>query len=152
MKKMLLAVAGLAVAFAVAGCGSSPESVAEKFAKAVIEKNSGKAAKYHAVSLEAKKATMKAIKEELDELGKKINDEKLDVVAIDETIQIPAKDSGYQINNGHKITGERASVTVQFKKDSDLKSQGMELRLEKVDGNWLVTKYELTDNLDTSDK
>jgi hypothetical protein len=68
---------------------------------------------------------MKAIKEELDELGKKINDEKLDVVAIDETIQIPAKDSGYQINNGHKITGERASVTVQFKKDSDLKSQGM---------------------------
>jgi len=152
MKKMLLAVAGLAVAFAVAGCGSSPESVAEKFAKAVIEKNSGKAVKYHIASLAAKKSAAKALKEELDEVGKQINDEKLDVVAIDEEITIPAKDSGYQINNGHKITGERAEVTVQFKKDSDLKSQGMEIKLIKVDGNWLVTKYESAGNLETSDK
>ena len=50
MKKTIIAVAGLAMAVVLTGCGGSPKGVAEKFADAVIKRDAEKAVKLTLVS------------------------------------------------------------------------------------------------------
>lgn len=137
MKKMMMAVAGLAMAVVMTGCGGSPKSVAEKFMNAVIQRETDKALKYvDTTKMTAK--DIKNLKEALDAAGKDINDNKFEAEAFYERINVPREDSGYTLINGAKYTGEDAKVSVQFKKEKDKKSEGRRLNLEKVDGSWKV--------------
>ena len=137
MKQMMMAVAGLAMAVVMTGCGGSPKSVAEKFVNAVIQRETDKAVKYvDTTKMTAK--DIKNLKEALDNAGKDINDNKLGAEAFYEWIGVPPEDSGYELINGAKYTGEKATVRVQFKKDKDKKSEGRKLNLVKVNGSWKV--------------
>ena len=151
MKKMMMAVAGLAMAVVMTGCGGSPKGVAEEFVNAIIQRETDKAVK----CIDTTEATPKQIKkgkEGLDELGKTINDNKLEAAAFYEKITVPAEDKGYTLINGAKYTGEKATVKVQYKKGKDLKSEGMEVELVKVDGSWKVKDFSPLSNLDTDEK
>lgn len=151
MNKMMMAVAGLAMVVAITGCGGSPKSVAEKFVNAVIQRETDKAVS----CIDTTEATPKEIKkgkEVLDELGKEINDNKLEAEAFYEKVNVPAEDSGYTLINGAKYTGEKATVKIQYKKGKDLKSEGMEVKLEKVDGSWKVKDFKPLSKLDTESK
>ena len=160
MKKMMMAVAGLAMAVVMTGCGGSPKSVAEKFALAIIQKDPAKALEFYdpvkrdgATKLRTSEQ-IKTLKEELETMGKDtINDDKYECEAILEVITVPREDSSYTLINGKKYTGETATVTVQFVKGKDKKSSGLRVNLEKVDGSWLVTgqRY-ISDGLDTTEK
>ena len=151
MKQMMVAAASVAMAVALAGCGGSPKGVAEDFVDAVIQRETDKALKCMNVN-NATANYIKNLKEQLDNIGKNINDNKLEAEAIDEEIHVPAENSGYTIKNGAKITGETAMVTVQYKKGKDKKSEGMDVKLQKVDGSWVVVDYDTRTNLDTSDR
>lgn len=151
MNKMMMAVAGLAMAVVMTGCGGSPKSVAEDFVNAVIQRETDKAVK----CIDTTEATPKQIKkgkEGLDELGKKINDNKLEAMAFYEKIEVPGEIAGYALINGAKYTGEKATVKVQYKKGKDLKSEGMEVKLIKVDGSWKVKDFDTLSDLDTDEK
>ena len=137
MKKMMMAVAGLAMAIVMTGCGGSPKGVAEKFMNAVIQRETDKALKYVDTTTMTVKE-IKNLKEALDNLGKDINDNKLEAEAFYEKVDVPGEDSGYTLINGAKYTGENARVSVQFKKEKDKKSEGRKLRLVKVDSSWKV--------------
>lgn len=150
MKKMMMAVAGLAMAVVLTGCGGSPKGVAEDFAEAVAKRESDKAWELtygSAVGVTAD--AEKAQKEAIDALGKKIDDSKLGAESFNEVIQVPPEDSGYKMVNGAKVTQDRAEVTVQFVKGKDKKSQGMKVELRKVDGKWKVADYDMVDGLET---
>ena len=151
MKNMMMAVAGLAMAVVLTGCGGSPKGVAESFVDAIIQRDTDKAVKYMDTT-EATPKDIKKGKEALDELGKTINDNKLEAKAFYEKIRVPAEDSGYTLVNGAKYTGETASVKVQFKKGKDWKSEGMEVKLVKVDGSWKVKDFDPLSKLDTEAK
>lgn len=151
MNKMMMAVAGLAMAVAITGCGGSPKSVAEDFVNAVIQRETDKAMKCYNVN-NATSKQIKDMKEELENVGKEINDNKLEAEATYEEIDVPAENDGYKLINGAKITGEAATVRVQFKKGKDKKSEGMEVKLMKIDGTWNVISYSMLRDLDTSDK
>ena len=142
MKKMMMAVAGLAMAVVLTGCGGSPKGVAEDFVKAIIQKDGDKALACVDTtdSKEWSKKAIKDFKERVEKLGKSddINDDKLEAQAVAEQIRVPAEDAGYQLINGKKYTGERAMVAVQFVKGNDKKSKGMNIELVKVDGSWKV--------------
>jgi hypothetical protein len=151
MKNVMLAVAGLAMVVVLTGCGGSPKGVAEDFVDAVVQRETDKAMKY----MDTTEATPKEIKngkEALDELGKTINDNKLEAEAFYEKIRVPAEDSGYTLVNGAKYTGETATVKVRFKKGKDLKPDGMEVKLVKVDGSWKVKDFDPLSKLDTETK
>ena len=151
MKNVMMAVAGLAMAVVLTGCGGSPKGVAENFVDAIIQRETDKAMKY----MDTTEATPKEIKkgkEALDELGKTINDNKLEAEAFYEKIRVPPEDSGYTLVNGAKYTGETATVKVQFKKGKDLKPDGMEVKLVKVDGSWKVKDFDPLSKLDTETK
>ena len=151
MKKMMMAVAGLAMAVVLSGCGGSPKSVAEDFVNAVIQRETDKAMQcYKVIAMTSK--DIKNEKEFLENIGKEINDTKLEAEAIYEEITVPPEVAGYQLVNGAKITGEDATVKVQFKKGQDKKTEGMKVKLEKVDGSWKVVSYSKLSGLDTSDK
>ena len=140
MKKMMLAVAGMAMAVVTTGCGSSPKSVAEKFVDAIIHKDGDKAIKCIDVNGFPQKA-IKEIKEIVENTGKgsDVNDEKLETKVVREMINVPAKDTTATIVNGKKyIDGETATVDVQFVKGKDKKKTGMSIPLVKVDGSWKV--------------
>ena len=138
MKKMMMAVAGLAMAVVMTGCGGSPKGVAEKFMNAVIQRETDKALKYVDTTTMSGKE-VKNLKEALDNLGKDINDNKLESEAIYEEINVPAEDSGYTLKNGAKyVDGETATVKLQFVNGKDRKADGRELKLVKVDGSWKV--------------
>ena len=146
-----MAVAGVAMSVVLTGCGGSPKGVAEDFVDAIIQRETDKAVKYCNMN----NATANQIKERneaLDNLGKEINDDKLEAEAINEEIEVPAENSGYRIVNGAKITGESAEVLVQFKKGKDKKPDGIEVKLLKVDGSWTVMDYRTRSGLDTSDR
>ncbi len=152
MKKIIMAVASVAVAVVLTGCGGSPSTVAEKFADAVIQRETDKAVSCYC-TIEMNEKTIKALKEEvIEKAGKEINDNKLESEAIYEKVQVPPEDSGYELINGVKSTGERARVIIQFVKGKDKKSEGMEVKLRKYDGNWLVTNFDMKKGLDTSSK
>ncbi len=139
MKKMMLAVAGMAMAVVTTGCGSSPKSVAEKFVNAIIQKDGDKAVKCIDTNGFSQKA-IKQIKEVVEDTGKgsDINDDKLETKVIRETVNVPAKDARYTIINGKKYPGDTAEVVVQFVKGKDKKKSGMSIPLVKVDGDWKV--------------
>ena len=160
MKKMMMAVAGLAMAVVLTGCGGSPKSVAEDFATAIVQKEPGKAFEfYDTVQARGTKFSLRtkddvdALKKALEELGKKINDDKYECKAILEQYTVPPEDSiGYVVVNGSKkYVMETATVTVQYVKGKDKKPDGLVVNLMKVDGSWKVTGYNEKSNLDTSD-
>ncbi len=143
MKKMLMVVAGLAMAVAVTGCGGSPKGVAEDFVNAILRRESDKAAKCVDTTAMTKQE-VRDMKDVLDELGKKINDDKLEAETVYEGIKIPRENTGYDlIVNGAKYTGEEATVRVQFKKGNDKKSEGMLVQMVKVDDSWKVRYFGL---------
>ena len=149
MKKLMTTVACVAVAVAMTGCTRSPSTVAEKFAEAVIERETEDAVGYFdTTSFEGSEKRIKQLKELLENSGKEINDNKLEAEAIGDEITIPAEDAGYKIVNGKKYTGEKAKVTIQFIKGKDKKSDGMAVSLSKVDGSWKVSDYKLISGLD----
>ena len=161
MKKLMMAVAGLAMAVALTGCGGSPTGVAEAFAKAIIQKEPGKALEfYDSVCQEGRNSYGRSfalrtkkqkddLKKQLEDLGKKINDEKYDCKAILEQVFVPSEDSSHMLINNKKYTGETAKVVVQYVKGDDKKQDGLEVSLVKVDGSWKVTDYETVSGLDT---
>ena len=148
MKKVMMAVVGLAMAAVLTGCGGSPKGVAEKFADAVIQRDTEKAAKLSFVSVVGSESDIKKAKEKIEALGKEINDDKLEAEAIREVISVPSEDSGYKIVNGVKVTRDEAEVIVQFVKGKDKKSQGMEIDLGLVDGTWMVVSFKSKSSLD----
>lgn len=158
MNKMMMAVAGLAMAVVLTGCGGSPKGVAEDFVEAIIQKDGDKAvACLDTTDKEVfTEKAIKSAKEYVEKLGKSddINDDKLEAVAVREEIEVPAEDSKYKLLNGKKYTGETATVRVQFVKGKDKKSNGMTINLVKVDGSWKVVmdNYRVEKNFDTSDK
>ena len=152
MRKTMMAVAGLAMAVVLTGCGGSPKGVAEKFADAVIRRDTDKAVKLSIASVVGSESDIKQAKEKIDELGKKINDDKLEAEAIREVISVPSEDSGYKIVNGAKVTRDEADVIVQFTRGKDKKAEGMEIELGKVDGSWKVINFKSKSGLDTSSK
>ncbi len=161
MKKIVMAVVGVALAVALTGCKKSsteekkgdetasigsPKGVAEDFAKAVIQRDLDDAVKY----VDTSETVTKKEYYMLERLAKDgINDDKLEAEAIDERVRVPA--AGYMLINGRKYTGERAEVKLQFKKGKDKKSNGMEVELVMVDGSWKVSSYKLVSGLSTSD-
>lgn len=151
MKKTMMAVAALAMVFVLAGCGGSPSSVAKKFANAVIQRDTEKAlACYYTSAMTGNQ--IKALKEHIEEVGKDINDYKLEATVYGERILVPREDDEYRIVNGKKITKDKAQVAIQFVKGKDKKAEGFTIDLLKVDGSWLVEDFDRTSSLDTSDK
>ncbi len=148
MKNMMMAVAGLAMAVVLTGCGGSPKGVAEKFVNAVIQRDTDKAVKLSVVSAIGSEIDIKKAKEKIEALGKEINDDKLEGEAIREVISVPSEDSGYKIVNGVKVTRDEAEVLVQFVKGKDKKAEGMEVDLGKVDGSWKVVNFKSKSGLD----
>ena len=142
MKKMMMAVAGLAMAVVLTGCGGSPKGIAEDFVNAIIQKDGDKAIACVDTTDTTfwTKKTIKGFKEMVEKIGKSedVNDDKLEAQAVKEVIVVPAEDNGYKLLNGKKYTGEEATVTVQFVKGKDKKSKGMTISLVKVDGSWKV--------------
>ena len=179
MKKMLTLIASVAMAVALTGCGDSkqsaekqeekkaqeavgsPKAVAEDFAKAIVQREPDKAFEFYdtvvmggqsykgSYVLRTKKQK-NDLKEQLEDLGKKINDDKYDCKAILEQVEVASEVMGYMLVNGKKYTGENAKVLVQFMKGDDKKSDGLEVTLVKVDGSWKVAGYEMVSGLDTS--
>ena len=155
MKKMVMAVAGLAMAVVLTGCGGSPKGVAEDFAEAVAKRETDKAVDLTCqavVGVDSK--TMKDLKKKIDDMGKDdIKDDKLEAEAYSEIIKVPSEDSGYTIVNGAKVTKDSAMVKVQFVKGKDKKACGMNIELQKVDGKWKVDDFKyIPDGLDTESK
>ena len=148
MNKIMMAVAGLAMAVVLTGCGGSPKSVATKFADAVIQRDTEKAADLSIVSVVGSESDIKKAKEKIEALGKEINDDKLEAEAIREIISVPSEDSGYKIVNGVKVTRDEAEVVVQFVKGKDKKGEGMEIDLGKVGGSWKVVNFKSKSGLD----
>ena len=148
MKKTIIAVAGLAMAVVLTGCGGSPKGVAEKFADAVIKRDAEKAVKLTLVSRVGSENDIKKFREKIDAQGKDINDDKLEAETLREVITVPSKDASYKIVNGVKVTRDEAEVVVQFVKGKDKKENGLEIDLAKVDGNWMVVSFSYKSNLD----
>ena len=148
MKNVMMAVAGLAMAVVLTGCGGSPKGVAEKFVTAVVQRDTEKAVKLSVVSAIGSEIDIKKAKEKIEALGKEINDDKLEGEAIREVISVPSEDSGYKIVNGVKVTRDEAEVLVQFVKGKDKKAEGMEVDLGKVDGSWKVVNFKSKSGLD----
>lgn len=159
MKKMMMAVAGLAMAVVLTGCGGSPKGVAEKFVNAIIQKDGDKALSYvdltGTLEHQFSKDNLKHAKDYIeDKLGKEvINDTDLTAKAVFVEVKVPAEDSGYMLRNGKKYTGETATVKVQFFKKKDKKDKGMTVELVKVDGKWKVVAgdFRVEQGFDTSD-
>jgi len=149
MKKIMMAVASVAMAVVLTGCGGgSPEGVAEDFANALI-KTDGDAAIELFNTLGDTEKEIKDQKEKLVKFGKdEIKDDKLEAEVTGYMIKVPEEGSGYVIINGTKVTGEEAEVSIQFIRGKDKQSTGMNVKLIKADGNWLVTKYRLLEGLD----
>ena len=143
MNKMMMAVAGLAMAVVLTGCGGSPKGVAEDFVNAILQRESDKAAQC-VDTTEMTTKEVKDMKETLDELGKKINDNKLEAETFHEKVFVPPEEGPYTLINGAKYTGEAAMVKVQFKKGTDKKSEGMLLQMVKVDDSWKVKYFGFT--------
>ena len=176
MKKMLMLVASVAMAVAMTGCGGSkksaeeqekkatadagsPKTVAEDFVKAIIQKEPGKALEFYDTVEETRgdnfalrtKKEKDNLKMALEDLGKKINDDKYNAKTILEQVRVPPEIIGHMLVNGKKYTGETATVTVQYVKGDDKKQDGLVVSLVKVDGSWKVTGYNPVSGLDTDD-
>jgi len=153
MSKLMMSVAGLAMAVVVTGCGGSPSGVAEDFADAVIQREADDAMDLtYQAAVGVNAATFKGIKEKIEQIGKDINDTKLEATVYSEEIIVPGEGSGYKIVNGEKVTGDTAEVVIQYVKGKDKKSEGLEVNLMKVNDKWRVVGFSTTGGLDTTSK
>ena len=151
MNKMMMSVLGMGAAVLMTGCGGSPSGVAEDFAQALIQREAEDAiACYDTVSMSVDE--IKAMKESFEQTGKSIDDTKLTVQTINEVVEVPSEVAGYTLVNGKKVTGEDATVTVQFVKGKDLTDYGMTVKLRKIGGKWKVTGYKNANGLCTATK
>ena len=167
MKKMWMLVASVAMAVALMGCGGSKgksgdaengssggvgsaRGVAERFVNAVIKLEVDKAVACFDIQATTKREEkeMKEMREKMvTELGRKIDDDKLEGKAILEDI---TGGKGYEIVNGKKYA-DQAQVIVQFVKGKDKKSKGLKVSLVLVDGSWKVGDFDEVSGLDTSE-
>ncbi len=143
MNKIMMAVAGLAVAVMLTGCGGSPKSVATKFAEAVAKRDTDKALSLTMQSAcGANAKIMKSLSNKIESIGKDdINDPMLEAEVYSETIFVPKEDVGHDVVNGAKVTQDWADVVIQYVKGKDKKPNGMSLRMKKVDGKWKVKEF-----------
>ncbi len=163
MKKTMMAVVGLAMAVVLTGCrgsalSESPSSVAEDFAKAIIQRRPAEALDLCDVKLYGQsvgrdlrirpsmksKSYVRRLKDDFEKDGKKIDDDMLEGVAVMEVIMTPSDIFPKYHLDGKECTGETAAVTIQFVKGKDKKSKGMEVELLKIDGSWKVIGYSMT--------
>ena len=173
MRKTVMAVAGAALAVALAGCsgssivGDSPSGVAEDFARAIIDKDTSAAlglcdikfykmrdddsrpyVRYRSGPSLKSQSDVRKIKDDFEKMGKDIDDDKLDVVAVMEVVETPGEHAGSAYVDGKKYTGESAEVTVQCVRGGDKKKKGLVVSLIKADGAWKVIGCRLASNLD----
>ena len=99
------------------GCSRSPSSIAEKFARALVQGDIDKAASYYLPD-DMKPRDIKHVKERIDKSSKKINDDKSEVETIYECIDVKGEGSGYVVVNGKKFN-ESATVLIQFVKGQE---------------------------------
>ena len=162
MKKTLMAVASVAMAVALTGCGGSPSDVAEDFVNAIIQKDPGAAVGFFdtvtgtskdpsSIRLRTDKE-IKKLKDELESLGKAIDDGKLEAHALVEVVRTPGDGTETLRINRTKYTGETAVVTVQYVKGKEKKSKGVRVYLVNAGGSWKVTDYDTVSDLDDSNK
>ena len=152
MKKIMLAVASVAITVVLTGCSRSPSSVAEKFANAVIQRDTEVAVSYYFTAAMTPQEIKSLRDDQIEKLGKAIDDNKLEASTYMERILVANENSGHKIINGKKVTEDTADVTIQFVKGKDKKSDGMKVDLVKVDGAWRVLKFKPTSGLDTTGK
>ena len=143
MNKIMVAVAGLALAVALTGCGGSPKSVAAKFAEAVAKRDTDRALGLTAqAAYGANIKIMKSLSNKIEGIGRDdINDPMLEAAVYSETVFVPKEDVGYDVINGAKVTPDWADVVIQYVKGKDKKPNGMNLRMKKVDGKWRVKEF-----------
>jgi len=158
MSKMMMAVAGLAMAVAMSGCGGSPKGVAEDFVNAIIRGDTEKALKY--LDPDDDDVTSSDLKEMREELFKGLfkNREKainggLEAEAFSEEIvrhgngvryrevierrvngdryyeKIEERRVKYNYNNDEGLPYDKATVKVLFKQGKDILSESVYLRL-----------------------
>lgn len=149
MKKLMIVAACAAASVMLTGCGGSAEGVAEDFAEAVIKKDVGDAVDCMPSKIMTK-GEVKKMKERIEKLGKKIDDDKLKTEVYSSKILVPPEEAGYMVVNGVKKTGDSATVVIQFVKDKDLKESGLQIELEKFDGDWKVVSFSEEGGLDTT--
>ena len=127
------------MAVVLTGCSRSPSSIAEKFARALVQGDIDKAASYYLPD-DMKPQELKHVKERIDKSSKKINDDKYEVESIYECIDVKGKGSGYVVVNGKKYN-ESATVVIQFVKGQEKKSTGIHVLLIKKDNSWAVVDF-----------
>ncbi len=152
MKKIMLAVASVAITVVLTGCSRSPSSVAEKFANAVIQCDTEDAVSYYFTAAMTPEEIKSLKDDQIGKLGKTINDNKLEASTYRERILVASENSGHKIINGKKVTEDTADVTIQFVKGKDKTPDGMIVDLVKVDGAWRVLKFKSESGLDTTSK
>lgn len=160
MKKIMMAVVGVALAVAFTGCSKSseddaekkekeaasigsPKSVAVDFAKAFIKRDVGAAVELWADSVlggtddrEQYKESLKSrITQEMEKCS--INKEALVSVG-SETITVDM--TGYTVKDGVKILNDSATVAILFKKD-DNPLGGMTVALGRYNDKWMVKEW-----------
>ena len=163
LSKTMMAVAGLAMAVAVTGCGGSPKGVAEGFVDALIHRDTERALKYVETDKESP-GDLAEWREILDEAGKDINNGNHDnlkaeafcVVIVrhangvryyEKTEMRVNGDMYYEKSEERRVkadkeyTHETATVKVKYKEDMGLKPNGLEVYLAKIDGSWKVTDF-----------
>ena len=157
--KMLKFAASMAMAIVLMSCGCSKDKssdaekeaagsvgsakeVAESFVKAIVQGNVDTAfAAYSTFDFDRGRPRKRSnegtveLKKKLEDYYKwEINDNQLVVKAIKEVIKGGPR---YIIVDGQKFTAQ-ATVTVQFIKDKDKKSKGIEVQLIGGDETWKV--------------
>ncbi len=162
MKKIVMAVVGVALAVALTGCKKSstdekkddadagigsPKTVAESFAKAFIQRDTDKAVELMAAFVTAS-AEANADKDDFKRWVKERLERQMreyssygdsEVSTGDEEIEVSV---GYKIKNGVKIGNEKADVVILFGKGED-KEPGMKVRLGRYNGSWMVEDFDM---------
>ena len=152
MKKIMLAVASVAITVVLTGCSRSPSRVAEKFANAVIQHNAETAVSYYFTAAMTPEEIQSLKTDQIEKMSNAIGDNKLEASTYRERILVASENSGHKIINGKKVTEDTADVTIQFVKGKEKKSNGMHVDLVKVDDAWRVLRFKSESDLDTSDK
>ena len=148
----MLAVASVAITVVLTGCSRSPSRVAEKFANAVIQRDTEAAVNYYFTAAMTPTEIKSLRDDQIEEIGKAIDDSKLEASTYRERIVVASENSGHKIINGKKVSEDTADVTNQYVKGKEKKSNGMHVDLVKVDDAWRVLRFKSESDLDTSDK
>ncbi len=146
MKKIVMSVMGVAMAVVLTGCGGSPKDIAEEFATALVQGESEAAFNCFDVD-DYRSKERKDVIDDIEDLKKKIGDDKLGAETIYECIELEDEDKGYKIVDGKKILGF-ATVVEQFVKGEDKKSFGMKVDFIKKDGDWFVISFRYLEDVE----